>query len=316
MDFIFGILCTIIGIVAVFLFRKKIVSLEKEPEGKQGWQREHSERLLFGAKAGKWGSMAIAIIGVVMIVSSFIVVVPAGHVGVVVLFGNVDTDNVLHEGMSLVNPFVTVHNMSIRTQETKEIMDHSAPTKEGLMLQMLEVSILYHLEPENAASVYQNVGEDYADILLLPNFRSAVRKVTGAHKTEALYSSAREQLAQEITVATQVELAGRGIYVESTPLRALMLPEKLATAIENKMKAEQEAQQMEFVLQKERQEAERKRVEASGIADFQRIVTRGISEPLLRWKGIEATEKLAESPNTKIVVVGGKDGLPLILNSQ
>jgi regulator of protease activity HflC (stomatin/prohibitin superfamily) len=105
--------------------------------------------------------------------------------------------------------------------------------------------------------------------------------------------------------------------VESTPLRNVALPSQLTEAIEQKQRADQEAQRMEFILLKERQEADRKRIEAKGIADFQTIVAAGISEQLLRWKGIEATEKLSNSPNTKVIIVGaGKDGLPIILDTK
>jgi prohibitin 1 len=112
-------------------------------------------------------------------------------------------------------------------------------------------------------------------------------------------------------------VAARGVIVESTPLRNIDLPRKVTDAIEDKLKAEQESQRMEFILTKEKQEAERKRIEARGISDFQNIVAQGISEPLLRWKGIEATEKLASSPNAKVVIIGsGKDGLPVILDTK
>jgi regulator of protease activity HflC (stomatin/prohibitin superfamily) len=123
-------------------------------------------------------------------------------------------------------------------------------------------------------------------------------------------------VAEEMVAELRSRLAPRGIAVEGVPLRRLTLPQRLAQAIEEKLGAEQEAQRMQFVLARERQEAERKRLEAQGIADFQRIVSQGISEELLRWKGIEATLKIAESSNSKVVVVGGKDGLPLILGPQ
>jgi prohibitin 1 len=122
-------------------------------------------------------------------------------------------------------------------------------------------------------------------------------------------------VAQRIQEELRKGLAPRGIVVENVLLRDIQLPETLAAAIEAKQKAEQASLQMEYVLTKEKQEADRKRIEAQGIADFQRIVTAGISEPLLQWKGIEATEKLAESANTKVVVIGGaKTGLPVILS--
>ena len=138
--------------------------------------------------------------------------------------------------------------------------------------------------------------------------------MTAGYDAKALYTSEREVVASKMLKELQTIVEQRGITVESTPLRKITLPQQLANSIESKLQADQDSQRMQFVLTKESQEAERKRIEAQGIADFQKIVTQGISEPLLRWKGIEATEILAKSQNAKIVVIGGKDGLPLILN--
>lgn len=240
-------------------------------------------------------------------------VIPAGHVGVVDFFGVV-SENTLKSGINLVNPFARVIKFSVKTQEIKEDMD--VPSKEGLTVG-LEISVLFHLNPEKAALVYKTIGENYAQIILIPNFRSVCRGVTASYEAKALYTSEREQLAQIIKDELQKSVGPRGITIESTPLRKVVLPEGLSRAIEAKLQAEQESQRMQFILQKEEQEAQRKRIEAKGIADFQDIVTRGISEPLLRWKGIEATEKLANSPNSKIVIIGaGKDGLPIILDTK
>jgi len=242
-----------------------------------------------------------------------VAVVPAGHVGVVDLFGKV-SGTTLKPGIQLVNPLVRVIHMSVMTQEMKEVMD--VPSKEGLTMQ-LEASLLFHLDPDKAQEVYKTVGVTYVPIIVQPQFRSVCRGVTAGFEAKALYTSEREQLARAIAVEVKNLVEPRGVIVEATPLRKLTLPARLAAAIEEKLSAEQESQRMQFVLAKESQEAERKRIEAKGIADFQRIVSDGISEPLLRWKGIEATTRLAESANAKVVVVGsGKDGLPLILGGQ
>jgi regulator of protease activity HflC (stomatin/prohibitin superfamily) len=242
-----------------------------------------------------------------------VVVVPAGHVGVVDLFGRVSPET-LKSGLNLVNPLARVAKMSVKTQDMKEVMD--VPSQEGLTVQ-LEVSALYHLDPEKAADVYRTVGTEYAEILLQPQFRSVTRGVTAQYEARALYTSEREKLAEAIATELRRLVEPRGIAVEATPLRKLTLPSRLAAAIEEKLGAEQESQRMQFVLTKEKQEADRRRIEAQGIADFQRIVTTGINDQLLRWKGIEATLKIAESPNAKVVIVGsGKDGLPVILNAQ
>lgn len=241
-------------------------------------------------------------------------VIPAGHVGVVDLFGMV-SDNTLPAGINFVNPLARVVEYSIQTTEEKETMQ--VLSREGLTIG-LEISCLYRLNPDSAARIYKTVaGGDFLNILLVPQFRSISRSVTASFQASALYSSEREALGEAINKELSSIVGRRGIIVESTPLRNVMLPGQLTEAIEQKQRAEQESQRMEFILTKERQEADRKRIEAKGIADFQNIVAQGISEQLLRWKGVEATEKLANSPNTKVIIVGaGKDGLPVILDTK
>jgi regulator of protease activity HflC (stomatin/prohibitin superfamily) len=152
------------------------------------------------------------------------------------------------------------------------------------------------------------------DIVVEPNLRAAIREATASHTANALYSGEREVVAQEIAAQLTRELGKRGVIVENILLRDIQLPATLKASIEAKQQAEQESLAMSFRLQKEKQEAERKRIEAQGIRDFQQIVAQGISPQLLEWKGIEATENLSRSPNTKIVVIGNsKNGLPLIL---
>ena len=238
---------------------------------------------------------------------------PAGHVGVVDVFGNVSSQT-RKSGINMVNPFARVVKMSVKTQEIKEQMD--VPSKEGLTMQ-LESSALFHLDPEKAADVYKTVGTEWVNVLLVPQFRSVTRGVTAQFDAKALYTSEREQLAQEIARELRALVEPRGVVVEVTPLRRLTLPPRLAAAIEEKLGAEQESQRMQFVLTKERQEADRRRIEAQGIADFQKIVSQGINEQLLKWKAIEATLKISESQNAKVVIIGsGKEGLPVILGQQ
>jgi regulator of protease activity HflC (stomatin/prohibitin superfamily) len=161
------------------------------------------------------------------------------------------------------------------------------------------------------------VGPDYVNILLVPQVRSVTRGVTSEYEAKALYTSERELLSGKIRDHLEKNVAPRGITIEAIPLRSVRLPDRLTQAIEEKLQADQASQRMQFVLLKETQEAERKRIEAQGISDFQKIVAQGISDQLLRWKGIEATEKLAQSPNSKVVVIGsGKDGLPIILDTK
>jgi prohibitin 1 len=236
--------------------------------------------------------------------------VPAGHVGVLTLFGRV-TGEVLPEGTHMVNPFKGNNIMSVRTQEIKETA--SVPSNEGLII-TLDTSLLFRLNVEKAADVYRTVGPRYQDVVVEPNLRASIREVTASHSANALYSGEREKVAQEITTQLTRELSKRGVVVENILLRDIQLPATLKVSIETKQQAEQESLAMAFRLQKEKQEAERKRIEAAGIRDFQQIVAQGISSQLLEWKGIEATEKLADSKNSKIVVIGSpKHGLPLIL---
>jgi regulator of protease activity HflC (stomatin/prohibitin superfamily) len=256
--------------------------------------------------------IGLAFIGLLIVILLFSAVtrVDSGAVGVLTLFGRV-TGEVLPEGLHLINPFKTNHETSIRTQEIKETA--SVPSSEGLVMN-LDTSLIYHLNPEKAAEVFQKIGPNYVEVLVEPNLRSAIREATASHTANALYSGEREMVAKQIVAQLTDLLGQRGIIVESILLRDIQLPTTLKASIESKQQAEQESLAMNFRLQKEKQEAERKRIEAAGIRDFQTIVAQGISSQLLEWKGIEATENLAKSPNAKVVVIGsGKNGLPLIL---
>jgi regulator of protease activity HflC (stomatin/prohibitin superfamily) len=277
------------------------------------------DSILMNGSSGRqrllWRSgLGIALlVAIALVAANSVACVSTGHVGVVTLFGRV-TGRTMAEGIHVVNPVARVHELNIKTQEVKERA--AVPSKEGLIMG-LEASVLYHLQPDRAAEVFQKVGATYADVLLVPNFRSAMRSVTASNTASALYSDSREAIARQILADLQSQLQPRGIVVENVLLRDLQLPETLKQAIEAKQQAQQEAQRMEFVLQKERQEAERKRVEAAGIKDFQDIVTQGISDKLLEWKGIEATIELSRSSNAKVIVVGNpKSGLPLIYATE
>jgi len=247
---------------------------------------------------------------IVILLFSAVTRVDSGAVGVLTLFGRV-TGEALPEGMHLINPLKTNHELSIRTQEIKETA--SVPSSEGLVM-ALDTSLIFHLNPEKAADVFQKLGPGYAEVLIEPNLRAAIREATASHTANALYTGEREMVAKQIFDQLFNLLGPRGFIVESVLLRDIQLPATLKASIESKQQAEQEALAMSFRLQKEKQEAERKRIEAAGIRDFQQIVAQGISAQLLEWKGIEATENLAKSPNAKVVVIGsGKNGLPLIL---
>jgi prohibitin 1 len=255
------------------------------------------------------GAVVLAFFIFILLLSS-VTRVSSGHVAVLTLFGRV-TGEALPEGIHLINPFKSAHEMTVRTQEIKE--SATVPSSEGLVM-ALDTSLLFHLQPERAADVYQKLGPNYLEVIVEPMLRAAIREATASHSANALYTGEREQVAQQIKTQLTAELSKRGVEVESILLRDIQLPASLKASIEQKQQAEQEALAMSFRLQRERQEAERKRIEAQGIRDFQQIVAQGISPALLEWKGIEATENLAKSSNAKVVVIGsGKNGLPVIL---
>jgi len=262
-----------------------------------------------GKRILQWG---IAIVVVLLLLWST-TSIPTGNVGVLTLFGRV-TGETLGEGIHLINPLKAVQKLSVQTQSVKE--SANVPSNEGLIL-ALDTSLLFRLDKSKAAYVFQTVGDNYAEKIVEPTLRAAIRASTSAHSANALYTNARELVQQQIQDELTAQLSPRGVIVENVLLRDVQLPAMLKGSIEAKQQAEQDALRMSFILQKEKQEAERKRIEAQGIADFQKIVAQGISAQLLEWKGIEATEKLATSANSKVVIIGNpKNGLPLVLEPR
>uniref|UniRef100_A0A7S1IB59 Prohibitin n=1 Tax=Eutreptiella gymnastica TaxID=73025 RepID=A0A7S1IB59_9EUGL len=269
------------------------------------------ERLLTDQALGQRIGYTAAVVCIVLWLC--VTTVPAGHVGIVDVFGSV-SPNALQPGLRLVNPFAKVVPMSVQTQMVEVAED--VPTKEGLTVH-LEAAALFYLKPSEAAKMYSTVGANYRDTVVAPQFRSIVREVTSGHEAKDLYTSARLQMTSSLKKQFGELVRHRGIEVEETPLKKLELPHALQQSIENKLEAEQASQKMAFVLQKERQEAERKKIEADGIALFQDLVSGDVSTGLLRWKGIEATESIAESSNPKTVIIGSKGGsTPMILGND
>ena len=255
--------------------------------------------------------MVVASIFLLILIYASVAYVPPGHVGVLTSFGRV-TGEVLPEGTHFVSPFKLNHVLSVRTQSQEE--HTSTPSSEGLNLE-IDTSLIFHVNPQKAAEIFQGIGTQYGSTIVEPTMRSVIRDTTAGHSANTLYSSSRKQVEDEIKQSLQSSLEPRGIVIENILLRDIQLPHALRASIETKQQAEQESLAMGFRLQKERQEADRKRIEAQGIHDFQQIVAQGISNQLLEWKGIEATESLAKSPNTKIVVIGNaKNGLPLVMS--
>jgi prohibitin 1 len=280
-------------------------------DGGDDTPRELAGRLMSKLAHGVGTLLIIGVVAILLYAS--VAYVPAGHVGVLTLFGRV-TGDVLPEGTHIVNPFKVNNTMSIRTQELKETA--SVPSDEGLVM-TLDTSLLFRLSPEKAAEVFQKIGPNFVEVVVEPTLRASIRSVTASHSANALYTGGREQVAQQINAELTIQLSSKGIEVQSILLRDIQLPQMLKTSIEAKQQAEQDALRMAFVLQKEKQEADRKRIEAQGIRDFQTTVAQGISTQLLEWKGIEATERLANSANSKLVIIGNpKNGLPLVLEPK
>jgi len=280
-------------------------------------------------------SSALLVVALLALVSASVVVIPAGHVGVQVLFGRVQP-TALTEGIQLINPLVDVVKMSVRT----ETYTMSATGAEGAvqgddsiqalsadgLLMPLDITIAYRLVGGDAPLVYRNIGADYVDKIIRPASRTAVREAIAGFTAQEAYSTKREALPQKMhdlltermgaLLKQREDFKGAtGFIVDQVMLRKIQLPDKVKNAIEAKLEAAQQSEQMQFVLAKEQQEAERKRIEAKGVSDFQTIVSQSINANLLQWKGIEATETLAKSQNAKVVVIGsGRNGLPVILN--
>lgn len=189
------------------------------------------------------------------------------------------------------------------------------PTSEGLQVR-LDVGMLYHIVPDKARDIFVTLGEHYGATYIKPYLSSTVRTITATNPAEALYNSTRETMAININRSIGALLFPHGIIVESVLLKDIVLPKLLKDAIDKKTAAQQEAERMQFVIAKEKREKDRKKIEAEGIAQFQDIVSSGISPQLLQWKGIEATEKLAGAPNAKLVLMGNSKGsLPVLMSN-
>ena len=269
------------------------------------------------------GSLRIA--GIVLLVlgalSKAVVQINPGQVGVQSLFGNVQ-EKTLPSGLSLINPLVEVREFDIKTQNytMSGITDEGdkggddairALSKDGLEV-TLDLTVLYRIIPDKAPEIYRELGLDYRGLIVRPIARTRIRDLAANYEAVSLYSSKREEFQNKIFEAIASDFESRGLVLEQLLVRNITLPQSVKEAIESKINAEQEAQKMEFVLQKEKQEAERKRVEAQGIADYQRIITSTLTDKLLKYEAIQAQKSLAESENSKMVIMGGKESSLLI----
>ena len=238
--------------------------------------------------------------------------IPAGHGGVMFrLFGGgVDTSRTYEEGFHFLAPWNEIIVYETRQQEISEEM--SALSSNGLEIK-IEFSTWYQPKWEDLGKLHAQIGTQYLTRVVVPAMRSAARSVVGRYTPEQIYSTKRDVIQEEIFVETKKLLDEKYVQLNQVLIRSVTLPPTIKSAIESKLKQEQEALEYEFKLEKAAQEAERQRVEAEGKAKANSIVSASITDKILRDKGIEATLKLAESPNSKVVVIGGNDGMPIIL---
>jgi regulator of protease activity HflC (stomatin/prohibitin superfamily) len=252
-------------------------------------------------------------------------VIDAGQVGVKTLFGKVEND-VLYSGLNVVNPLVEVTNFDTKTQNYTMSGINDEGTKSGddairvLSSDGLEVtidlSVLFKVRATEAPRILKEIGNDYLDKIVRPISRTAIRDNAVYYEAVALYSTKRQEFQDKIFKTINESFAKRGLVLEQLLVRNITLPESVKKSIESKINAEQDAQKMTFVLQKERQEAERKRVEAQGIADYQRILSTGLSDKQLQYEAIKAQKEIALSPNTKIIIMGNSKGAPVIIGNN
>ena len=268
------------------------------------------------------------ILGIVVILiglmSSAFKQIDAGKVGVKSLFGNVQSD-VLESGLHMVNPLVDITTFDIQTQNYTMSVIHDEGAKEGddairvLSNDGLEViidlTVLYRVLPNEAPKILKGIGVDYTDKIVRPVTRTRIRDNAVYYDAVALYSTKRGEFQQRITKSIETDFKSRGLVLEQLLIRNINLPSSVKTTIESKINAEQEAQKMIFVLQKEKQEAERKRVEAQGIADYQRIISTGLTDKQLQYEQIKAQKEIATSSNAKIIFMG-KGSAPVILSDK
>lgn len=259
---------------------------------------------------------AVIFIVATMTLGSAFLTIDAGNKGVLFrkFSGGLDMDKQYGQGFHVIAPWNTMFIYDVRKQQAEESMD--VLSSNGLSI-TVDVTVIYRPDESKLPQLHNLIGTDYFNKIIIPEVRSSVRKIIGRYTPEELYSSKREVVQTEIQNETNKVLAANYINLDAVLIRSVTLPPTIKAAIESKLKQEQESLEYEFRLQKEQKEAERKLIEAKGIQNFQKIVSESISEKLLTWKGVEATQDLAKSPNTKIVVVGGgKNGLPLILNTD
>jgi len=261
--------------------------------------------------------LIFVLIALIIFLSKSTINIGAGRAGVLfkTFGGGVVTEKPpLGEGFHIIAPWNDVIVYNVKQQEILEKM--SVLSSNGLDIK-LEATVWFQPNYGELGLLHQKRGTNYVNDVIKPAIRSAARSVVGRYTPEQIYSSKRDAIQKEIFEETKAILDHQYIKLNAVLVRDVSLPLTIKTAIERKLKQEQESLEYEFRIIKERKEAERKRIEAKGIKDFQDIVSNGISEKLLKWKGIEATLDLAKSPNAKVVIIGsGKEGMPIILGNN
>jgi regulator of protease activity HflC (stomatin/prohibitin superfamily) len=283
---------------------------------------KHRPSLLraMGKRVRRYLNRIIIGLGVVCFLAVFIspdvfFTIHSGEVGVLYLrfFGGTQTDRVLGEGVQVIAPWDRLTIYTTRVQEEKHEMN--VLTKEGLSVR-LHLSIRYHPESEMVGMLHQRVGPNYKDRIVIPEVESALRTIMGALTMPEVYGS-EQGLLQKVINESLESASQKFVKIDDVVLRTVELPPAVRSAIEEKMTQKQLAEAYEYRLHRERQEAERKVIEAGGFKRYNEVLTSSITPALLRWKGIEATKELAQSPNSKIIFVGNKqDGLPVVLGGE
>ncbi len=278
-------------------------------------------KLLFLEKPLKGVALALIVIGVL---TASVVQIDAGSIGIKKLFGQVQSD-ILYSGLHFINPLMDVTQVDTRTQNYTMSGVHNEGDKVGddairvLSADGLEVTIdltvLYRLVPADAPRLLRETGLDYKDKIVRPIARTKIRDNAVYYDAVSLYSSRRDEFQVRIYKSIEDEFRKRGLLLENLLVRNITLPTSVKNAIEAKINAEQEAQKMQFVLQKERQEADRKRVEAQGIADYQKIISESLTDKQLQYEQIKTMKELAQSTNSKIIIMG-KGNSPMILDAK
>ena len=238
-------------------------------------------------------------------------IVKPGEVGVRQKFGRLK-GNIVSPGPAFINPFTTVL-VKIPTRTVNREVKLNLPSKEGLNVSA-EISILYHVKQEKTIDIINEVGANFERVLILSTFRSASADVCAKFYAKDMHSGKRSEIELEIKNQMMEVLEGRGFVIEAILLKSIRLPVGLYSAIEGKLEAEQQAQQMEFVLQRETKEAQRKRIEAEGIRDAQQIIKEGITDGNIEWRSLEVLKEIATSPNAKLILTDGKT--PVLINGD